>query len=78
MSTGLERRVAKVEAKLRAERGLDRRIQRMTDAELDEAIRTCNGQLKSEIGPNWRAWLADTDPKTEALFRQLESDGVEL
>ncbi|AZO79624.1 MULTISPECIES: hypothetical protein [unclassified Bosea (in: a-proteobacteria)] len=78
MSTGLERRLAKVEAKHHAERGLDRRIQRMTDAELDEAIRTCNSQLESEIGPNWRAWLAENEPKTEVLFRQLESEGVEL
>lgn len=78
MSTGLERRLAKVEAKHQAERGLDRRIQRMTDAELDEAIRTCNRWLETEIGPTWRAWLAEKEPQTEALFRQLERDGVEL
>ncbi len=78
MSSGLERRLARVEAQHHAECGLDRRIQRMTDAELDEAIRTCNRQLESEIGPNWRVWLTENEPKTEALFRQLESDGVQI
>lgn len=78
MSTGLERRLAKVEAKHHAERGLDRRIQRMTDTELDEAIRACNRQFESEIGPNWRAWLAQNEPKTEALFRELERQGEGL
>lgn len=78
MSTGLERRLAKVEAKHHTERGLGRRIQQMTDADLDEAIHTCNRRLEAEIGPNWRVWLAENDPTTEALFRQLESDGVEL
>ena len=29
-------------------------------------------------GLTWRAWLAENEPKTEALFRQLESDGVEI
>ena len=38
MSRDLERRLAKMEAKHHAERGIGKRIERMTDAELTAAI----------------------------------------
>lgn len=78
MSRGIERRLAKVEAKHGAELGLDSRILRMTDAELMAAIRTCNGRLEAELGPGWREWLAENDPSTDTLLQQLEREGVQL
>lgn len=76
MSRELERRIIKMEAKHHAANGLDARISRMTDAELSNAIRACNGRLEEELGPDWRDWLAVNDPNTEALLRSLEREGA--
>lgn len=78
MSRDLERRLAKMEAKHHAERGIGKRIERMTDAELTAAIRACNVALEEEHGPGWRAWLADNDPDVDRALSQLEREGVEL
>lgn len=78
MSRELERRIIKMEAKHHAANGLDARISRMSDDELTTAIRACAGQLAAEVGHDWREWLAEHDPATEGLYRQLEREGAEL
>ncbi|HEV2508628.1 hypothetical protein [Bosea sp. (in: a-proteobacteria)] len=78
MSRELQRRLVKVETKRHAERGLHKRIERMTDEELTAAIRACNNQLEAEHGPDWREWLAKSDPQAHHALVQLEREGVEL
>ncbi|MBN9453855.1 MAG: hypothetical protein J0I42_18100 [Bosea sp.] len=76
MSRELERRLIKMEAKHKAERGGGKRIERMTDAELTAAIRACNAKLEEEHGPGWREWLAANDPEGHRTLSQLEQEGA--
>lgn len=76
MSRELERRLAKMEAKHHVERGIGKRIERMTDAELTAAIRACNARLEEEHGPKWRDWLAENDPDGHRALSELEREGA--
>jgi hypothetical protein len=76
MSRELERRLAKMEAKHHADRFIEKRVERMTDAELMAAIRACNAQLEEEHGPGWREWLAENDPEGHRALRKLEQEGA--
>lgn len=78
MSRDLERRLIKMEAKHHAERGVGKRVEQMTDAELMAAIKACNAHLETEHGPGWREWLAENDRDAHDALSQLEGEGVEL
>lgn len=76
MSRELERRLAKMEAKHHADRSIEKRIERMTDAELTAAIRACNAELEAEHGECWREWLAENDPAAHRALSELEREGA--
>lgn len=76
MRRELERRLAKMEAKHHADRSIEKRVERMTDAELTAAIRACNAKLEEEHGSGWREWLAANDPKGHRTLSQLEQEGA--
>lgn len=76
MSRELERRLAKMEAKHHADRSIEKRVERMTDAELTAAIRACNARLEEALGPSWREWLAENDPEGYRVQRKLEEEGA--
>lgn len=78
MSRELQRRLVKIETTRHAEHGSNKRIERMTDAELTAAIRACNDHLEAEHGPGWRDWLAEHDPTAYGALSQLEREGVEI
>ena len=76
MSRELERRLARIEAKHHADTSADKRIGRMTDAELTAAINKCRAELEAEHGEHWRDWLAEHEPDTHRALRQLEMEGA--